>query len=118
MEQLKIALRMMRAGAASGKDCGYLRLVRTGAALRSSSAPDRKTTASTLSPLVTEIRKPALAELLCSLVRNGTWRARMSLRAVAPSPRNTEDRAGPLAEGRSRFIASASFWRVAVSAGK
>src|SRR6516225_12318497 len=100
MEQLKTALRMMRAGAASGKDCGYLRLARTGTALRSSSAPDRKTTASTLRPLVIEIRKSPLTELACSLVRNGTGRARMSLRAVAPSRNTVEDRAGPLAEGR------------------
>src|SRR2546429_9923653 len=85
MEQLRIALRITRAGVSSGNDCGYLRAAKAAMAPRSSSAPERKTASLLLRPLLTEIRKFPVTKLAWSLVRNGTCKSCISLSATPPS---------------------------------
>src|SRR5882762_7771102 len=52
---------------------------------RSSLAPETKTASLPFCPLLTEITKFAVTKLAWSLVRNGTCRSRISLRATPPS---------------------------------
>src|ERR1700756_3344922 len=84
MEQLRVAFRMMRTGVSSGKDCGYFTAAISAVALRSSSAPERYDTSSTLEPFVKETTNCAVREFPWSLVWNGMFNVRISESQSAP----------------------------------
>src|SRR6266403_4247727 len=113
MEQLKMALRRMRVGVSSGKLWRYFAEAREAIALRSSSAPETKTTLSAFTPLTREITKLALREFPWSLAWNRILKVRMSERAMPPSGR-AERLVWPdktLGTGRNRVISAVNFWR-------
>src|SRR5260370_588624 len=107
-----MALRRMRVGVSSGKLWRYFAEAREAIALRSSSAPETKTTLSEFTPLTREITKLALRAFPWRLGGKLILKVRMSARAMTPCGR-AERLVWPdktLGTGRNRVISAVKFW--------